>query len=312
MAPPLRPTDVHVDKVLTNFAVAYPFNEFIAHEVFPVVPVKFESDKYYKFRRGDRIVIQSRRADGALSERADFGYDTDTYSCEEYALHTDVGARTLKNADSPLRPLEDAAANVKEMVLLDREIQAQAIAQASGLPKASPGVKWDVYATSTIVEDWWDAKQEVRDKIGRDPTHVVMNDKVRDIIIKWLLTEKVGAGLRFDAIAPFLEAGQLPATIWNCIPIIGMARKSSKLRDDDVTAATLSDVWTDNVTFIYRAPRPGIKTMSYGYTFRCGGELVRRWTYQDARRAQGVEYCTVEDFKEVTTDACFMVENVIT
>ena len=54
MAQP-TPSDVHVDAILTNISVAYiqDQNYFIANKVFPSIPVEKQSDKYFKYTKGD-------------------------------------------------------------------------------------------------------------------------------------------------------------------------------------------------------------------------------------------------------------------
>jgi len=47
--------DVHVDAILTNISVAYIQEQsaYIASQVFPIIPVEKQSDKYFTYAKGD-------------------------------------------------------------------------------------------------------------------------------------------------------------------------------------------------------------------------------------------------------------------
>ena len=62
-------SDLHVNAPLTNVSIAYMQdpNDFIARKVFPTVPVKKQSDLYWKFSKSDvrRTDVQRRAREGS-------------------------------------------------------------------------------------------------------------------------------------------------------------------------------------------------------------------------------------------------------
>lgn len=314
--PPLNVGDVHQDRPLTNFLVMTPTQQFIAHRVFPVVPVRFESDEYYKIKPSDRIIKDTTRAPNTLSKEIAFEYTTATYTCQEHAAHADLPGRVVRNADDPLSPREDAGIMARETVLLDRERRVAALAMASGLPKTSVTATWDNATLSNVkaAKDIWNAKEQVRKKIGRQPNTIVMSAAAASALSIWLLEQKSGAGIEFVNVEGYLRAGELPPRIWGLEVLVGQASYSTALRPTDVALTSLTDVWTDNATVFYKEPSPGIRTLTFGSTFRLrNSEQANSGRYPGPRDPddQWIEYCVNEVFKVISEDACHMIENVL-
>ncbi|MFA5154400.1 MAG: major capsid protein [Clostridia bacterium] len=117
--------NIHVDAPLTNISVAYiqKADSFIADKVFPIIPVKKQSDRYFVYLKEDWFRDEAvERVMGA--ESAGGGYEIDntpTYFCKIYAYHKDVTAADRANSDIPLQPDEDASQFVSQKFLLRRE-----------------------------------------------------------------------------------------------------------------------------------------------------------------------------------------------
>uniref|UniRef100_A0A6M3INS5 Putative capsid protein n=1 Tax=viral metagenome TaxID=1070528 RepID=A0A6M3INS5_9ZZZZ len=312
--PPLTKSDVHTSAILTNFLLRHPPSEFIAHRVFPVVPVSKEADTFYKWYAGHRIIKDSRRAPGDDSKKVELGLTTDTYQAYEYALHDDVPLRVARDADRPLDIYEEAAWNVREMVLLDIERVVQALAQASGNNKASPAATWDNATLSNAKphKDVEDARETMRARTGLVPNCVVMSAAVASALKIWLMDQKNGGGVEFATMEQYLRTDRLPPRLWDMELLIGGGIKSSAERPEDVAAANLSDVWNDNVVLLYKAPRPAMKTLAAGYTFQVTKSTkARRGTYDGPRESDWVEFCTTEAHKVTSSDCIQMIENVL-
>ena len=107
--PYIRPSqsEVHVDRPLTNVAVAYmqSADRFVAGRAFPRIPVANQSDKYWVIPRDAWYRDEfAERADGDESAGANFQISTDNYSCTVRALHYDIGEQMRANADTPIAP----------------------------------------------------------------------------------------------------------------------------------------------------------------------------------------------------------------
>lgn len=317
MALPMNPGDVHTDRPLTNFLFKNPDHMFVAHRVFPVVPVRFEGDKYYKIYPSNRIRKNTVRAPNTESVETHFEYTSESYTCEEFAAHADIPGRVVANSEDPLSPREDAAWQARQTVMLDIERRVAALAMASSLPKGDPTATWDNATLSSAkpAKDIWTGKEAVRKKIGVFANAVLMSAAAANALSIWLLEQKNGAGVEFANVEQYLRAGELPPTIWGCEVIIGGANYSTELRPSDVDLSSVTDIWTDNVTLFYKTPRPGIRSATFGSTFRVrNSEKASSGRYTEGHRHEGDQwagYVVNEDHKVVSEDCCYMIENVL-
>jgi hypothetical protein len=116
--------DVHTDAVMTQISVAYMQDtaEFVAANIFPVVPVNRQSDKFKKYDKEDFNKAQARkRAPSTESEGSGFRISEDTYAADVWAFHKDVDDWVRGNADAPIDPDRDATEFVTRTMLLTRE-----------------------------------------------------------------------------------------------------------------------------------------------------------------------------------------------
>ena len=125
---PLGVRDVHVNQALTNVAIGYHPQGLIAEQIFPIVPVVHETDKFYIWDRTDPFRRESTlRADGAESNEVEFKVTTDTYSAEEYALKVGVTDREVSNADSVLQLKISKQKRLQDKLLVDMEARVAAL-----------------------------------------------------------------------------------------------------------------------------------------------------------------------------------------
>src|SRR6185503_16208196 len=118
------PGDVHVNRPLTNFSVAYIQDQknFIAADVFPNIPVQKQSDSYYTYDHAywNRDEMEVR---AVSTESVGSGYKpgTDTYFAHLYAFHQDIPDQVRSNADVPINLDQEATAFVTLKALIKRE-----------------------------------------------------------------------------------------------------------------------------------------------------------------------------------------------
>ncbi len=131
----LRPNEVHVDQVLTNFAVEYTEPMFVAEKLFPKVEVSKQSDKYPVYRPEEWLrIMEYERGPNAFSQEVDFSFSRDTFYCNDHALKDFVADSTLNNAaPDASRFLEHSkrVSRLKSMVLRRYEQQAITLATTS-------------------------------------------------------------------------------------------------------------------------------------------------------------------------------------
>jgi hypothetical protein len=126
---------VHIDRALTNVAVQYQNNDYIADEVFPVIRVAKKSDKYFKFKPETMFNVAAVDVVGAESMpgRPAAGLDTPgTFSCTDRALMDFISVDEELNADAPLQPRIDVTEILANYLRLAREKRIADIVFGSG------------------------------------------------------------------------------------------------------------------------------------------------------------------------------------
>lgn len=270
------PQAMHVDAVLTNLSVAYKNAEYIADRIFPMIPVKKQSDKYYIYKKGAWFRDEAGlRAPGAAAPKGGYELSTDSYFADEYAWDTPVPKEDIENADTPLEPLQTGTEFSTEKVLMKKERLVAGKVLTTGNWTFNLDVQglWEpVGATNTFLDSILDYKESMRKRIGRYPNRLVLDagsfrklKKVEAILerIKYTGTQGKPADVTLQTLAALLELDSI---------ILGTAIYSTAKEakgGDDFNGV---DIWEVNAgkgsAFLYYCPdRPALKTPSAGYIY---------------------------------------------
>jgi hypothetical protein len=116
-------SDVYVDQVLTSVSVAYNNKNFIADQVFPLVPVKQKTGVYFKFDKSNlQIPVDTKRTGTALTAQVDYNLTKVSYGpLTERALKTPIEKDVAEMAVDPLQPRVKATNLVTEKIMLEKE-----------------------------------------------------------------------------------------------------------------------------------------------------------------------------------------------
>jgi hypothetical protein len=119
-------SDLHINAFLTNLSLKYmqAKDNFVADQVFPVVPVLKQSDIYPIYQPGDfnRGVLIPRAA-GARVKNIGYRVDnTPTYFCPVYAIGHQIPDQVRSNADFPFNLDADATDLLTMQYLVAREV----------------------------------------------------------------------------------------------------------------------------------------------------------------------------------------------
>lgn len=299
--------DVHVDAVLSGVSIRYTNDELIADQVLPVVPVKKESDKYYRYTRNWRLP-QSKRAAGAEANEVEWNVDTDTYSCEEYALKDFIPDRVRDNADNPLDMDVDTTEGLTELIQLGREKRVADIAFAAGTfgsqTSALSGTnQWSDYAGSDPLGDVENAKATVHAASGKSPNVMIMGYQVflklkhhPDILERIKYTQR--GQVTADLLAALFEVDKL---------LVGKALYDSSQEGD---SESLGYVWGKKVALLYAQPSPGLKKVSFGYQFQSRGFRTKKWRVE-GREGDFIEAGEIRDEKIVAAACGYLYTTVV-
>lgn len=306
----------HIDVPLSNFSSEIGQTDgFIAERLFPVLPVKKESDLYWVHDTEHlQTNIDTRRADGAPSNRIRLAKDTASYRCDEYSLSSVITVRERNNTDSAINIEMDMIAALKGQLLLSKEHRVRdAVWNANnyltGL-KGSPTVKWgdDAAVIETNIDD---AKEAIEGRIGRSPNVIVIPSLVARVIKRHPRIREIVKYTHSD----LLIDGELPSVLWGlAVWIPGGIEDSQKFL---ARTQAIHKVWNaDNVVIAYVNTSPGLKTLNFGTTFRVNigpkgiGDRVKVWESPEIS-GDVYEVAQIED-NRMTHPACgYLYDNVI-
>lgn len=178
--------DVHIDQALTNISVAYMQSNdtFVASKVFPVIPVDKQTNKYFTFPKEAWFKDEARkRTDGTETAGSGYTVSTDSYSCDVWGFHKDLGAQLRANADAQINLERGAVQFVTQRMLMRQELQWVAdyfVGSIWGttVTGATNFVRWSDYINSDPVEDIENAKETILSTTGFMPNTIVMGYQV--------------------------------------------------------------------------------------------------------------------------------------
>jgi hypothetical protein len=317
------PGDLHVSVPLTNISVAYQqdASRYIASQVFPNIPVQKQSDKYYKYDKGDwfRTDVQ-RRGPGAESVGLGWHISTDSYFADVWAVHADVSDQTRSNADATFNLDRDSTTLVTNHLLLRRDKQWITNFFTSGVwdtnivgvgatPSAGQVLQWNL-AGSTPIEDIYAQSMNMMEKTGYMPNTLVMGARVWQILANHPeIIDRV----------KYTQAGFLTEEIISRafgVERILVAQATENTMIENKTSpfvGTFSFLAGKNVLLCYSNPNPGLMQPSAGYTFSWNGYLgasafgTRMKKFRvETRASDRVEGEMAFSLKAVSTDlGCF-------
>lgn len=265
---------VHIDAILTNISVAYmqKAENFIAAQVFPVVPVDKKSNKYFTYTKNDWFRDEAqRRAPGTESAGGGYNLSIDTYSADVYAFHKDVDDQTLANADTPLNPLREASEFVTRRLLLRREVQfitdymttgiwATDSTGVAGTPTAGQFRQWNDYANSDPIEEIEAAKEAILSTTGMEGNTLVLGYQVfrqlknhPDVVDRYKYT--TASVITEDMLARLFGVDRI------------LVAKSVKATNNEGAAQAYAFNFGKAACLLHVAANPGLMTPSAGYIF---------------------------------------------
>jgi hypothetical protein len=309
-------SQVSFDAILTNISLAYvqSATNFIANKVFPVVNVDKASGLYFTYNRGDWLRDEAaKRADATQSVGSGYNLGKDSYSCDVWAFHKDVGDQMLANSVNPLTPMTDATNFVTSRLLLRQEVDfaqtyfktgvwATDLAGVTGVPAAGQFRRFDDYVNSTPVDTIDEAKEKVSAVTGFDVNTMVIGKAVFN---KLKNHPAIIDRIKYTSSAVVTE--ELLARYFG-VDNLYVARTLVNTAKEGQTDA-VSYLHSKGILLTHSAPNPGLLTPSAGYTFSwngiTGANGLDVGTYQmrmELEKATRVESQAAWDNKVVATD----------
>lgn len=310
------PSSVHNDSTLANVSVEYANEDYIGLQLMPVVDAAKLSDKFFVYDKRSRLAVP----DDAVGARGDANEisdarSTDTYSCKDYALKNYVDALTLASQDAPLNEMIDLVMALNDMMDLAEEIRIAAVLTASAnFASANTSAltgpdRWDTAGGGDPIKNIQDALAAIW--MGRGPSDLVAycslevfnvlsrHNDIRDLF-------------KYGGTKPGLASANMIADFFGLNALlVGKARKDTA---NSGQTASYARVWGSDYFGIVRVARsPGIRTASFGYTFRFGEKSTTQW-WDPSKGTEGGYYARValhEDHKVVANDTGYLFRTVL-
>lgn len=265
-------SSVHINAPLTNLSVAtlQEPSQFVASQVFPIVPVAKKSDKYFTYTKNDWMRDQmQRRAAGTESAGGGYTISSDSYLCENFALHKDIDDDTRANADDPIDVDREATEWLTQMALqkLERQFATDYFTTsvwATDVTGGSSFTRWSDYSASNPVKDIRTGKRAITLATGKPANTLVINYDVRDALID----HPDILGRRTPTSAEVPDEQFLAAIFGVKRVLVGEAVYATNQENE--TAAT-SFQFGKHALLLHVADNPGLRTQSAGYTFAWTG-----------------------------------------
>lgn len=311
-------SDVAANAVLTGMAQnhAMSLDSFVGDKAATIARVKEQSGQYYTYNKGDlhRNEMQLR---GNAAPAAESGQDMSlaSYFCDVYALKVALGKQINSNLAQYVDPEQGVVNYLTQQAFLQRDIKWAADCFVTGVwtgvADASPGTKWDTYASSTPRSDILDTISSLRTVMGRDANTIVTSDKV----IRVLQQHSDFTGLTVYTKSGLPSLDDLAAAFGVERILVG---KASKNTADRGLTASYSDVFTDNFLICYIDPAASqnnptaIAGMIWDEHDQLGdaGVRMRSWYDQD-RDADMYEAQIAFDYKVAGAEYGALINNVL-
>lgn len=304
----LTKADVHVDQILTNLSIRYKNQSYIAENVFPVMRVVKESDKYFIFGKNHfRLPNTERALNGEANFVNSVGLSTGAYSCVEHALKDFISNRTQAAADG-LDPEADTAEALTDLIMLRLEklVAAAAFSTTNFTNNVtlSGTNQWSDLANSDPLTNVTTGIHTVISKTGRKPNVIVMGDQVFQ---KLKTHPDILDRLKYTTTAVPTEA--ILANLFDVEQLyVGTAIENTAVEGQtDVMAY----VWGKDVGIYIVNPAQSQKIITAGRIFRQQDyRKVEKW-YDNDKGGNVIQVADLIDAKVVAADAGYLIKAAV-
>lgn len=296
----------YLDQPLNNVSVGYKNDDYFAERLFPVVPVKKQSGRYWvfgkeRFRQYETI----RHAKSEAREIAPWSLSNNPYFCDDHSLKDAISDEERANSDATDVEV-NTVENLTDAILLDFEIRVKNLVLGPGslVPSTtlSGTSQWSDYVNSDPISAVEAQKTVVKQAVAMTPNTLAVSYPVYSVlrqhprIIDRFKYTQVGV-LQADNLKSAFDVDNF----W----VMGAEYDTAT----EGQAPSLSFVWGKNALLAYVPPEPRRRDLALGYTFRwlfgapeLGGTLTKRYRVEN-RTADVVEVHRYDDIQTVAPQA---------
>jgi hypothetical protein len=280
---------VHVQSALTQIATAYIQDQrnYVADQVFPIVPVEYQADKYFAFSKDDFFRDEAtRRADAVESAGGGFNLGTGTYSADVWAYHKDLGGQTRRNADPAVNMDIATTKFIMQKLLIRRDRffmgsymvngvwAADYTGTAGGTPGTSTPPFWNDDANGDPFTDLANSQTSVLQNTGFEANTFLLSFPVYQALRKHpLVIDRIKYTTRADAskVTPELLSGAFDVER----VIVSKAVYNTSPETTTVSVpggvGNYQFIASKDALLLHSASSPGLMIPSAGYIFSWSG-----------------------------------------
>jgi len=260
--------------MLTNVALAYQNDAYIAEQLLPSFPVAKQSGKHFVYDRARFRNNSVKRSAGTASNETTFTFTTGSgYYAEDHAQKMFVTDEDVENSIAPLDPFVDATEFVTEQLLIDREIEAAttllSTANLTQNTTLSGTSQWSDFSNSDPIANVRTGKQTIHSAVHLNANTLVMGRQVYDKLIDHpAFLERVKytqLGIMTpDLLARIFDVDRV---------IVGNAGKNTAKEGQ---TDSMSYIWGKDAFLAYIAPTVKPKMLTLGLTYKWQNKQVER------------------------------------
>lgn len=302
---------IHIDRALTNISQAVVNEDLVATEIWPIVKVKKDSDRYFEYDKSNLRAENDVWAPRTKAKETQWNVIEKFYGTQRRALSQLVEDDEKQNQDSPIDVMADTTAIVTEKLMIRRELRLRAILtnlanfDADAQPTLLAADKWDDFTSpdSDPIEDVATARQVMRAKIFKKPNIMVLPAEVFEKVREH---PKVTDRVKFSQIGIIDQA--LLARLFNIDKVVVAGGGENTANEGQ--ADSVGFIWPDNVWIGWVTPRASLRQPSWGYHIESKRMTTERWRDEE-RQGDMIRVSYKDDPRLITQSAGYVIQDVL-
>lgn len=285
-----------VDMLLTEVSNRVSPEGYIADQLLTPLPVRQWSGSIAQYNKDNLVVHNTLASPDAPFNRINISIEkTVGYQLGLHGLETFVTRADKDNRILPFDAVEDRMLLLSDAMKIAEEVQIAAVFQdptvITNNVTLAGASQYDHSTGGDPINDFKEAREAVRRKIGRYPNMCIVPAAVWSVLES---NPKILANFRSpsDALASAPMIKQVLGGGMAAVVSEGVAPKMTflvptviKNNSNTGEEADVQDIWGDAIIFYYRAPRPGLRQVTFGYqiglTDGRGGTSANPTIYRD-------------------------------
>lgn len=262
---------LHIDVPLSNMLVAAfdTRGDFVASQLFPVVPVGKQSDRYYTLDKKAWLKIhETKRAPKQRANRIEFDVSTDSYFADNYALAAEIPLEDLANADAALSIRNSNVSLVGRGLLADYEVRVANTCTTSGNHVAAPvrntgADAWDAVNSADLVAQVMLGHTNIFNNTGLRANTLVL-DYQSYMYAKQ--NNRLFSRFQYRATGPAMVSDAQLLEVFNVDRLL--IARSQKNNANPAQTASVTSIWGPTALLTRVEQAVSLMTATYGLSFR--------------------------------------------